>query len=658
MTVCCTAAVLAFGLAACGGGGSTSMTMDDTTPPVEMPMPTPAEQLAAAQMAVSDAEEAVAAATDATERAAAYGQLAAAEQMLAEAETIPENVLAALRQRLADAESDLGEAETAATNLRNALDAVNAAEEAAAALDADSDQAAVTAAMALVTAAHNAVNALDADDQDRLSSQVYGANNMVMAAQTRIDNAAAVAAATKAAGTKVVAIGEEADQTDDAGLGGDDASALTVDADGSYGISIERDSMATKVVITTYGDVVNDNNDETTTDMEDDVSFTQAMDFGDGRTMHTLKMDADDDGNVVEEVAIVATDIEAPEATAFGKVHTLDVRVDGEDATDDMPDDALEIATANIGMVMADAFVAPAGTTGTTILTFQHAVEDDDSTMDVDETMAAAEIMGTFDGAMGTYKCADDANNCSVTVDGEGVVSAVANDWIFIPASGVTIDVDDTDYLHYGFWLTKTTDSDDATTYDEVETFAGATGHPETIDNDLETVVGTATYEGGTVGVYVKNVLDDQANIVSATSGHFKADVELNASFGGGNVAANDQFTIGGTVSKFALQHSEENDWAVKLGLADFSGRADGDDPGESAPGTTHDNEFSGVATGDSTAAAGSWNGIFYGSSASGDHDMDPDTPVTSPQPVVVIGEFNANFTDGTAIGGYGVNKK
>ena len=38
-------------------------------------------------------------------------------------------------------------------------------------------------------------------------------------------------------------------------------------------------------------------------------------------------------------------------------------------------------------------------------------------------------------------------------------------------------------------------------------------------------VEGSATYEGGSVGVYVKNVLDDQANIVSATSGHFSADV-------------------------------------------------------------------------------------------------------------------------------------
>ena len=41
------------------------------------------------------------------------------------------------------------------------------------------------------------------------------------------------------------------------------------------------------------------------------------MDFGDGRTMHTRAMDADADGNVVTEVVIVSTDIEAPKATAF-----------------------------------------------------------------------------------------------------------------------------------------------------------------------------------------------------------------------------------------------------------------------------------------------------------------------------------------------------
>ena len=148
--------------------------------------------------------------------------------------------------------------------------------------------------------------------------------------------------------------------------------------------------------------------------------------------------------------------------------------------------------------------------------------------------------------------------------------------------------------------------------------------------------------------MYVKNVLDDQADIVSATSGHFSADVELTANFGGDNLPVNKKFAIEGTVTDFVLQHGEENDWAVKLGLADFSGRT-GNDPGESEPGTDFTGTFSGVATGDSTALPGTWNGVFHGSSASGDHDMNAETPDTSPQPVAVTGEFNANFTDGTA---------
>ena len=39
---------------------------------------------------------------------------------------------------------------------------------------------------------------------------------------------------------------------------------------------------------------------------------------------------------------------------------------------------------------------------------------------------------------------------------------------------GHDLDVADADYLHYGFWLKKTTDADGAVTYNEVETFAGS----------------------------------------------------------------------------------------------------------------------------------------------------------------------------------------
>ena len=55
-----------------------------------------------------------------------------------------------------------------------------------------------------------------------------------------------------------------------------------------------------------------------------DVKFMQAMDFEDGRTMHTRTMEADeDDGSVVQEIAIVYTDIKAPTATKFATEHPL-----------------------------------------------------------------------------------------------------------------------------------------------------------------------------------------------------------------------------------------------------------------------------------------------------------------------------------------------
>ena len=120
-------------------------------------------------------------------------------------------------------------------------------------------------------------------------------------------------------------------------------------------------------------------------------------------------------------------------------------------------------------------------------------------------------------------------------------------------------------------------------------------------------------------------------------------------------MADNDQFTIDGTVTKFDLQHGEVNDWAVKLGLTDFSGRTN-NDPGKSEPGSSHMHTFNGVATGDSTAAAGSWNGVFYGASEETAATDDDDTARVVP--VAVVGEFNANFTDGTAAGGYGANKQ
>ena len=442
---------------------------------------------------------------------------------------------------------------------------------------------------------------------------------------------ARVAAATKAAGTKETAIATEAAETgaNDGGLGGStfDAVGDVVGVVDTYTLTIDPADQTVKIT-------------DSALDGEDDPKFTQAMDLGGGTTMHTRALAADDDGNVVEEIVVVSTDIENPTPTAFGTVHTLNVRVDGEAATDAMPNDALLIVAGNIGMVKAAAFTAPSGTTGTATLSFQQAVADDPSTTDTDESRDAAEVMGTFNGAMGTFKCnATGTAGCTVTMNAMGVVSAVSadNDWIFIPAVGAIVNVADGDYLHHGFWLKKTTAANGAVTYNEVETFAGssvdATGN-------VSTVLGQATYEGGATGVYVKNVYNPDRTINMATSGHFTADVTLTATFGQvpvsatdttGTIAPNLLNTVRGNIYSFMLSGGEDNMWGVALA-------------GTIIPAT-------GIASG--TAKGGDGDGSF---SATFHGDVTEVDGVV-PQPGSVVGEFNAGFSDGSVAGAFGARK-
>ena len=465
-----------------------------------------------------------------------------------------------------------------------------------------------------------------------------------------------IAGVTKDAGTKMVAIMAEQAQTVNAGLGGDDglgADNAVGGGNDTHSLTISRDQDGTKIEIA-----------DTANAADDDPKFVDQMadlgmhgDFA--GSMHVRTMEADDDGNVESEVVMVRTDIDVPTATPFGMVadQMLDIN---PKTTGGMDYQSLTIATndtfgsdIDFTKIMGPATAAVEGGSQTTPYT------DDTATQDVNERR----FTGTYNGAAGTYVCGTTGGAaCSATTNNKGEVMGMVGDWSFTPEKDTTSDVADANYLAYGFWLKRTLDSDGRTTYNEVETYAMAVGHTASDTDNFSTVTGTATYEGGSAGVYVKNTLDNQGNITAATSGHFTADVELNASFGGGNVPDNQQYAIEGTVDKFVLNGQfgpDENDWAVKLGLSDFSGgREGGGNPGEAAPGASYENTFNGVATGDSTAAAGKWNGAFYGSTVAVDHDDNMDTPNINPQPVAVIGEFNANFTDGAAAGGFGANKE
>lgn len=434
---------------------------------------------------------------------------------------------------------------------------------------------------------------------------------------------------TKAANTKKEAIAVEAAQLAadqlTRGLGGDTGVAPTdSNAENEYNLNIKYGE--TSIVKEVDGDA--DNN----------VTFTQAMDFGGGTTMHVLTMDADDDGNVVEEVAIVSTDIEAPKATAFAMVDgqaldvDLDPTTDGPDADNTADNDftALDVdetATGITALITSSAFTA--GTAA--VLTF---ADDDTTTTGTDETF---QTPGTYNGADGTYRCNGTAD-CTVTLDAMGMITAISDGWVFIPDEGATSDVPDADYLNYGFWLKRTTDKDGVLTYDEVETFAGSSIPQST---GLSSVTGRATYSGGATGVYVHSVTNPDGTEASATSGHFTADVALTAHFAqtvddpttdnvneAGQIPPALLNRLSGTINNFTLSgHDQGPGWSVSM------------EPGE----IVDDGTASGMAKGG--GAGGNYSASFRG----------PTTDDT--QPHSVVGEFDALFSNGSVAGGFGARK-
>ena len=390
---------------------------------------------------------------------------------------------------------------------------------------------------------------------------------------------------------------------------------MATDETTTYTMTIERPRSGTVVKIT-----------DTDLMGEDDPKFALAMDLGDGRTMHTRAMEADADGNVVEEVVIVSTDIAAPKATAFADAHPLDTN---QNDADPAVFQSLIVSDDNVGMWSSAEFPSTPDTT-------RMYAEDDVDTADVNE----AAIMGTFDGGPGTFECVS-ANNCNIGTDGDGELLTVVGTWHFTPDKGAKVDVPDADYLHYGFWLKKTTDEDGVLTYNEVETFAVSTIDGVRDASSVEGVEGSATYNGGATGVYVKNVQNSDGTLDSATAGHFTADASLTAYFGGTSVAADDEDSITGTINNFALSGEEENAWSVALkGLS----------------GSILDvGTASGTANGG--GAAGTFNATFHGDTTLYDHDMDGTTDSINRQPSSVVGEFDANFSNGSVAGGFGARK-
>ena len=418
-----------------------------------------------------------------------------------------------------------------------------------------------------------------------------------------------IAAATDAAATKMTAIMAEAAQETDDGLGG-------ADATDDHMVSIMRDKDGLEVEITVVGAGM------------DDPKFIQAMDFGDGRTMHVRDISEMDSDETVEEVVIVDTDIDAPKATPFNDEYPLDTN--RNDATPPVAQ-SFTVNTGNVEMWSSTGFPSTAGTT-------REYVEDDDTTMDMNE----GEVAGMFDGAPGTFECI--SSTCSLVTDADGKLMTVGGTWQFTPAGDAMVYVADADYMHYGFWLKKTTDAD-GTIYNEVQTFAMSSIDPS---GSVAQVRGSATYNGGATGVYTRNNEYNSASgeVINAESGHFTADVTLEAYFSGDDVAVSKHNTITGKIDGFNLYPTvatggpEDSEWSVALKGAIDTGAG-------TAAGTANGG-----------GAEGNFNATFHGSVAAFDHDDDTTTTDIPRQPGSAVGEFDAVFGNGSAAGGFGARKQ
>ena len=270
--------------------------------------------------ALSDAATAAKATADAALERAQGGSAAQLSEAQAAvvaadmADTHASGITMALESGIADALTAYNTAKTEHATAKTAhdedasLDNANALKTAAdtllaAAMDADEKGALGATAdqqMELASVSVTNAEAYVATAEDDLTTAQTAADAAAVVATTAAD-AAAVVAATAEAVTKTTAIKAEADDT----------AAADVGLPATVMMGISRDRTATTIEIDSGA-------------AEGDPEFALYKDLGKGRTMHTRKMEADADGDVVEEVIVVSTDIAAPRAVAFAKFETED----------------------------------------------------------------------------------------------------------------------------------------------------------------------------------------------------------------------------------------------------------------------------------------------------------------------------------------------
>ena len=707
-TVCC-AAVLALGLAACGSSSDDDPQTGMNGDGMEMPDPTPAEQLAAAQASVASAQTAVDALTGAStpaEIATANSMLAHALAQLATASSIPENQITLLRQKLAglqmqlnDLKQEIDDERMASDNAQMAVSDATTALQGAETAQAVSQAAYGTAADGLATAQANLATATPGSAEQTAAVAAYAAalmavtdaradlvtkTDVVAAATTALEMArttlaevdpnhvalqaaqAALAEATKradAAETKrdelqaqVNMIEQEEQQRQaiaDAKPGLDaNAMALAMAIGGAALPTGVSDPVATTDTGLDRGDVLMPNGSALPAGKLEMSSMTTADidDWAANAYERSNKADATETPptRASMDLIVLYNDKEDPTPTAYSKVYN--------------DDDIEGITAVNASEITFGALEATTNTELSAKIKSAKfdAIQNDGSvTIPMDDgdtdTVSEHEVTGTFDGVPGTYACGVGSAECTVERSADGVLTFAQAGWTFTPAmqetgdDPYTVPVADADYMHFGFWKQASTNAKDEPAYKVIALFGGS--DPSVIAT-VQTLQGSADYAGPASGNYVRKEFDTNGDPEHLYHGQFTASAELTANFVGGSVAADDHASITGTVENFMDgEEAIDADWTVTLNKAPFDDGA--------ATGLTTEGVFTGTTSTNDDAMgtdSGNWQGQFFGAVNVANTNVDPE--VAAVLPSGVAGQFNGHFTNGHVLGAFGAPRK
>ncbi len=264
------------------------------------------------------------------------------------------------------------------------------------------------------------------------------------------------------------------------------------------------------------------------------------------------------------------------------------------------------------------------------------------TTYDEDDT-----VKGSYNGAMGTYKCVD-SDGCTAGSDAGGGFDLGGTDqWRFAPDSGDDgmVQNEDSTYLLFGWWL-------DINPEDAMPKMAGAfygQQGGELPSDGLAAVTrvnalgGTAKYAGKAAGQFAVYRAENK----SGDSGSFTADVALTATFVAND--SDDKGGVSGKIDKF-VANGASVPWSVELKRAGWASSNDGNFSAQAAGSGEAEAIWSLTDGNPDENGRGTWEGRMYHQTA----DKDDDGNTT---PTTAVGVFHAEFgSTHEMIGGFGAN--